>query len=278
MGPLWHMRAQGGMPPATDPSGKPLREEGRADALVRRSGLVRGLHTRRQQMSVKQLQSECWRRRIPYIPQTRVSHIILLETENPHADEHGDLVRRLMQDAYPGSPGPLPARGVSGVWTPGAGSFSPGGERLPAWTGTVASGFEAAEASPQGAWQAPSGVPGGMRPPPRSTPKSTPNAGPYGHGWQQGASGTSSGSSANQRPQDRRRSDRAFPEVVVQDIAGAEHYQTLGLQPTATVVEVRKAYRKLALKYHPDKSKDVDDGARFKELSIAYQALCELLD
>ena len=63
--------------------------------------------------------------RIPYIPRTRVSHIILLETENParprhvflrmacqHADENGDLVRRLMQDAYPGTSGPLPAGGV----------------------------------------------------------------------------------------------------------------------------------------------------------------------
>eukprot|EP00434_Breviolum_minutum_P002170 symbB.v1.2.001910.t1/scaffold102.1/size330044/7 len=114
------------------------------DGLYERRDVLERLETVLvwQHMSLKQLQSECWRRRIPYIPQKRVSHILLLETENPHADEHGDLLRRLMQDAYPGTTGPLPLGGVAGVWTPGAGSFTAGGVRLPAWTGASAPGFE----------------------------------------------------------------------------------------------------------------------------------------
>ncbi|TAL92930.1 MAG: J domain-containing protein [Paraburkholderia sp.] len=52
-----------------------------------------------------------------------------------------------------------------------------------------------------------------------------------------------------------------------------DYYEILGLQRTATQDEVRRAYRKLARKYHPDVSQHADGEARFKELGEAYQVL-----
>ena len=55
-----------------------------------------------------------------------------------------------------------------------------------------------------------------------------------------------------------------------------DYYEVLGVARTATEDEIKKAYRKLALKYHPDRNAG-DRGAeeRFKEVSEAYQVLCD---
>ncbi|KAL5200699.1 hypothetical protein ABZP36_021902 [Zizania latifolia] len=50
-----------------------------------------------------------------------------------------------------------------------------------------------------------------------------------------------------------------------------EHYRTLRLPPGATKGEVKKAFRRLALMYHPDVSKESDGGVQFQRINVAYQ-------
>lgn len=53
-------------------------------------------------------------------------------------------------------------------------------------------------------------------------------------------------------------------------------YDTLSVSPTATQDEIKKAYRKAALKWHPDKNKDKPEAAeKFKECSQAYEILSD---
>ncbi|MFH1306618.1 MAG: molecular chaperone DnaJ [Candidatus Micrarchaeota archaeon] len=52
-----------------------------------------------------------------------------------------------------------------------------------------------------------------------------------------------------------------------------DYYEILGVSKTASVNELKAAYRKLALKYHPDKNKSSDAEEKFKEISEAYAVL-----
>lgn len=54
------------------------------------------------------------------------------------------------------------------------------------------------------------------------------------------------------------------------------YYDILGVKKDATEEEIKKAYRKLALKYHPDKNKgDKEAEEKFKEISRAYDILSD---
>lgn len=52
-----------------------------------------------------------------------------------------------------------------------------------------------------------------------------------------------------------------------------DYYKTLGLERDADKATIKKAYRKLARKYHPDVSKEHDAESRFKDVSEAYNVL-----
>jgi molecular chaperone DnaJ len=54
-----------------------------------------------------------------------------------------------------------------------------------------------------------------------------------------------------------------------------DYYEILGISKSASKDEIKSAYRKLALKYHPDRNKDKDAEERFKEISEAYAALSD---
>ena len=59
-------------------------------------------------------------------------------------------------------------------------------------------------------------------------------------------------------------------------VAFKDYYQTLGVTPEATAADIKKAFRKLARKYHPDVAKDKTTAeATFKEINEAHEVLSD---
>ncbi|CAD7699107.1 unnamed protein product [Ostreobium quekettii] len=54
-----------------------------------------------------------------------------------------------------------------------------------------------------------------------------------------------------------------------------EYYEALGLQPSSSQKDIKSAYRKLALRWHPDVSKEADAESIFKKISQAYDVLSD---
>ena len=59
-------------------------------------------------------------------------------------------------------------------------------------------------------------------------------------------------------------------------MANKDYYEVLGLQKGASDDEIKRAFRKLAIKYHPDKNQgNAEAEAKFKEINEAYQVLSD---
>lgn len=57
---------------------------------------------------------------------------------------------------------------------------------------------------------------------------------------------------------------------------GKDYYKTLGIiKGAASDEDIKKAYRKLALKFHPDKNKTPGSEEKFKEIAEAYEVLSD---
>lgn len=52
-----------------------------------------------------------------------------------------------------------------------------------------------------------------------------------------------------------------------------DYYKILSVEPSASISEIKKAYRKLVLQYHPDKNNNLYDAAMFAEVQEAYEIL-----
>ena len=58
-------------------------------------------------------------------------------------------------------------------------------------------------------------------------------------------------------------------------MAKVDYYKVLGVEKNASQDEIKKAYRKLAVKYHPDRNPNDKDAEKFREITEAYEVLSD---
>ncbi|MEQ2277910.1 DnaJ subfamily B member 5, partial [Xenotaenia resolanae] len=56
---------------------------------------------------------------------------------------------------------------------------------------------------------------------------------------------------------------------------GKDYYKTLGIPKSSNEDEIKKAYRRMALRFHPDKNTDPNAEEKFKEIAEAYEVLSD---
>merc|ERR1711924_274572 len=72
------------------------------------------------------------------------------------------------------------------------------------------------------------------------------------------------------KAQKKKKKTKVLPKAVLE-----EHCRTLGVPPSTDLLAIRRQYRKLALRFHPDKNPSLEDSGRFQEISEAYEAITE---
>ncbi|CAL8326420.1 unnamed protein product [Boreogadus saida] len=70
------------------------------------------------------------------------------------------------------------------------------------------------------------------------------------------------------------RSDQEVPCLSIKPV-GKDFYKLLGVPADASEDDIKKAYRRMALKFHPDKNSDPDAEDKFKEIAEAYEILTD---
>ncbi|HRN96026.1 MAG TPA: DnaJ domain-containing protein [Candidatus Levybacteria bacterium] len=58
-------------------------------------------------------------------------------------------------------------------------------------------------------------------------------------------------------------------------MANRDYYEVLGVSKSASAEELKRAYRKLAMEYHPDRNKTKEAESKFKEINAAYEVLSD---
>ena len=62
------------------------------------------------------------------------------------------------------------------------------------------------------------------------------------------------------------------------DRAGVDPHEELGLKADATLAQIKKAYRRLAAQWHPDRNADPQAVRRMQRINEAYRLLCERVE
>jgi len=82
--------------------------------------------------------------------------------------------------------------------------------------------------------------------------------------------------SRKQKPSSHKNPERKSPKLKQRRVSldmNSSHYQVLGLDTNATSDSIRKAYKRRALKYHPDKNPSPQAETKFKRVAEAYRVL-----
>ena len=70
-----------------------------------------------------------------------------------------------------------------------------------------------------------------------------------------------------------RKKKREIVKKPVEIMEGKDYYAVLGVPRNASADDIKKSYRKLAVRFHPDKNKNPGSEEKFKEISEAYRVL-----